>query len=373
MASTADDLFFKAVFEFFFTAPSSGSSAWYKDKRHVAAIVDAVAAQPLFAECKLAGPEDKQKPFSGVEAAKKLVANGRNDVTYLQDGPDEARQVMVRLEPWDESLTLKIWCGGAALQRHRQTLLDQLSQILAAVRGHFAGLAGLGFGYAYPVHDLANGFDYPRPRPPREHSSIQIYSVVEYLDLAFHRSGHGEAAPDGIAALLGEPLPDFAKKLERDELVELRFAADPGDEADLSRGASAHELWLASHLPTRVEGGYNALGDLIERVVGDERPEQPLTLYSPTSELGYKAVVVLPGGKAEEGAWAAAASVVASGKLADGRPVRAVKLIVPLRDQALATSAAAKRAGFAGVLYPDDSGRYWDPDPPGQWLTPPRP
>jgi hypothetical protein len=31
----------------------------------------------------------------------------------------------------------------------------------------------------------------------------------------------------------------------------------------------------------------------------------------------------------------------------------------------------AKQAGFDSVLYPDDQGVFWNPDPPGVWLTPP--
>lgn len=370
-ATNPDDLFLKAVFEFSFAAPSP----WYKDKQRVGGLVDAVAKLALFSELRLAGPEDKQKPFTGVEAARKLVANGRADVTYLQDGPDESRLAMVRIEPSEASLTLKVWCGGDVLQRQRATLLDQLSQLVREVREQLTGLAGLAYGYAYPVHDRMAGFVYPRPRPPRRHQSIQIYSVVEYLDLAFHRSGHADAALDGIEALLGEPLPEFATRREAGDLVELRWVADPGDEAELQRGATAHELWLATHLPTRIDAGFNAMGDAPERVVGDEAPQPPLTLYSPTSELGYKAVVVMPGpggGKIEQGAWAAASSALAAGQLPDGQPLRAVKLIVPLRAQALATSARAKAAGFAAVLYPDDDGRYWDPDPPGLWAIPPR-
>ena len=384
MSDPTDDLFLKAVLQFEFVTPSgtSGTSgtasgaaaAWYKDRKLVAGLVDAVAAQPLFSECTLAGPEDEQRPFSGVEAAKKLVASGKDDVTYLQDGPDETRQVMVRIAPFDGSLTLKIWCGGAALQRHRATLFDQLAAILAAVLSQLAGKAGLAHGYVFPVHDRMAGFDYPRPRPPRRHASIQIYSVVEYFDLAFHRSAHPDAALDGVTALLAAELPAFARRVQAEgsEIVEVRFADDAGDEAQLQRGASAHEIWLSAQLPTRIDGGHNELGDAVERMIGDEAAQPPLTLYSPQSGVGYKAVLVLPDGKLERTAWDAAVAVLAAGALPDGQPVGALKIIAPTRRHALRIAEQVKQAGFAAVLYPSDDGRIWNPDPPGQWVSPPR-
>ena len=366
-----EDLFLKAVFEFeFFSA-----GPWYKDRELVAGIVTAVARLPLFAEFTLAGPEDRQKPFSGVEAATALMANGTDDVTYLQDGPDETRTAMVRIAPSDNSLTLKIWCGGAVLQRHRATLLDQLSQVIRDILGQFTGVAGLAYGYAFPVHDRANGFSYPRPRPPQRHASIQIYSVVEYFDLAFHRSTHAEAALDGVEALLSGEAPECARWLsvEGSDLVEVRFVEDAGDEAGLQRGASAHEVWLSTHLPTRIDGGYNALGDAVERVGGDETPAPPLTLYSASSGIGYKAVMVSPEGAIERDAWDEAAEVLAAGQISGDRPVGAVKLIVPARRHALQIAAEAGKAGFAAVLYPDDEGRFWNPDPPGRWIGSPKP
>jgi hypothetical protein len=191
---------------------------------------------------------------------------------------------------------------------------------------------------------------------------------VDYLDLTFHRSGHPDAGLDGVEALLGGPIPEFVERAEVDGLCVLRWTKDPGDEAQLMRGASAHEVWIAAHLPTRIDGPYNQLGDCGEELAGDEAVRKPLTLYSPTSQIGYKAVLVLPDGGIEPGAWSDAANVLAAGTLPSGEVVDQVKLIVPTRALALQIAGRAKSAGFAAVMYPTDDGQYWDPDPPGLWI-----
>ncbi|HRC59144.1 MAG TPA: hypothetical protein PKU97_24645, partial [Kofleriaceae bacterium] len=222
MSSEWDDLFLKAVFEIAFfpdEAQPHVALAWYQDRSYVQQLVDAVAELPLFTEFRLAGPEGEQRAFSGVEEAKRLVATGRDDTVYLQDGPDDERLAMVRIEPSAGSLTLKIWCGGAVLQRHRATLFDQLTQVISRIRAQLAGKAGVQFGFAYPVHDLELGFTYPRPRPPRRHPSIQIYSVMDFFDLTFHRSGHEDAGLDGVRALLGSERPAFVTQSEAEGLV----------------------------------------------------------------------------------------------------------------------------------------------------------
>ena len=55
----------------------------------------------------------------------------------------------------------------------------------------------------------------------------------------------------------------------------------------------------------------------------------------------------------------------------DGTPVAAVRVIVPLRHHAFEIAEQARAAGIDGVLYPDDDGDLWNPDPPGAWRTPP--
>lgn len=369
MPPAADDLFLKLVLELAFHQ----RAAWYRDRALVNALIDALAAAPLFTELRVAGPDEDLRPFASVEAARKALVTGRDDTMVLQDTVGPARRAVVRLEPDDSALTVKVWLGGPVLERQRASALDQLVALTRRLRAALAGKAGLAYGFAYPVHDREGGFAYPRARPPRRHPSLQLGSVLDLFDLAFHRSQHADAAQDGVDALLGAELPSFVHRDEADDLVALRWVDDPGDEEQLGRGAAAHAQWMSAQLPTRVEGGYNAVGDRAEDLPGDEHQVEPLTLYSPSAELGYKAVLVLPDGAVEAHAWTTACQVLAAGQLADGELVRELRLITPTRAHALALAPRAKAQGFAAVLYPDDDGQLWDPDPPGAWLGPPHP
>lgn len=367
----ANDLFLKMVLQFAFHPDPKKPDRpveWYRKREHVHAMVDAIARVPLFRELKVAGPDDELEPFATVDAAKKLMATGKDDQRLMQDQPERGYSVMVQVTPSEGSLELQVWCGRAALERHHATILDQMIAIAIDVRTHLQKIAGLQLGYIYPVHASTGRFPYPRPRPPRKHPSIQVSSIVDLIDLTFHRSDHEDAAGEGAAQLAASALPSFAKRSEKDGLVVIRWVDDAGDDEQLRRGASAHEVWIAEHLPTRVDGPYNELGDVAEK---GQTAKPPLTLYSPSTKTGYKAVVVFPDGKVEESAWNEARSVMKAGKLPDGSPVSSVKIVVPLRALTFAIRERARKEGFAAVLYPSDDGYFWDPDPPGSWIGPP--
>jgi hypothetical protein len=368
MAAESDDLYIKAVLQFAFAKPGR----WYRKKETLHAILDVIAGQPMFGELTAAGPDDKLVPFSGVAAAKKLISTGKSGTYLLDDGQDYDRHVLVQFDIEDDALGVQIWCGRDALARHRASILDQTTAVARGVRAVLSGQAGLRYGFAYPIHEDEGGFEYPRPRPPREHGAIQVYSVLELLDLDFHHSSHPEAETAGVEALAAAELPSYASRTTEGGLCVIRWVDDAGDESQLMRGASAHEAWMGAHLETWIDGPYNELGDCRELREGvEQRP--PLTMYSPVKRVGYKAVVVLPNGKLENPAWKIAVDIARSKQLPDGAPVDQVKIVVPLRRLALQVHDTAIRAGIAAVLYPSDDGEFWDPDPPGSWSMPPRP
>jgi hypothetical protein len=373
MAPLSEHFFIWAILEFAFhpDAKKPGKPVqWYKDRSIVEGIVDAVARQPLFAELKLAGPDGEVTKFKNVGEAKKLVATGTDDGVALQD-VDGARKAVVRIAPSDGSMEIRIRIGGAPLGRQHKTILDQIAAIATDVRAQLDGSAGLQFGYAFPIDQRSNVFEYPRPRPPREHATITVSSVLDLIDLTFHRSKHRDAAGEGAERLAKSELPAFAKRTEKDGLVVIRWASDAADLKDLARGAAAHEEWIGQHLPTSVLPGFNELGDGLEPR-GDVQPRPPLTLYAKDTKTGYKAVLVLPDGRVEDTAWNDAKKILKAGKLADGAAVKRVKIVVPLREHTFAIRDRARKEGFAGVVYPDDDGEFWDTDPPGSWAGPPR-
>lgn len=373
MAAISEHFFIWAILEFAFHADPKKPGKpvqWYKDRKYVQGIVDALSRQPFFKELKLAGPDGEAVKFKTVEEAKKLTATGTDDGVALQD-VDGPRKAVFRIAPSDGSMEIRIRIGGAPLARHQKTILDQITALATEVRAQLDGVAGLQFGYAFPIDQRSNVFEYPRPRPPREHASITVSSVLDLIDLTFARSKHPDAAGEGAERLAKSELPPVAKRTEKDGLVVIRWASDAGDLKDLARGAAAHETWIGQHLPTSILPGFNELGDAIEPR-GAVEPRPPLTLYAKDTKTGYKAVLVLPGGGLEDSAWNDAKKILQAGKLRDGAPVKQVKIVVPLREHTFAIRDRARKEGFAGVLYPDDDGEFWDTDPPGSWAEPPR-
>jgi len=76
-----------------------------------------------------------------------LVATGKEASTQLQSTNDEdgTPDVKVRFNPLEGNLAIKISVGGAALARHRATIIDQLATAgtqLRAALGH-CGLIGV--------------------------------------------------------------------------------------------------------------------------------------------------------------------------------------------------------------------------------------
>lgn len=360
-----DDLIVKLELAFAFHPKVERGGPWYRDRALRAGLSDALTRQPLLAQVRVGGSELRRGPLADARQARAILAGGGGDVRELQDR-DSSPRTLIRVQPSDTDLVIKIWCGGAALERHRSTLLDQMIATAKDVRSLLEDRAGLLHGFAYPVRDSEGGFDYPRPRPPRVHDTIPIYSVLDFVDLTFHRSGHADASSSGAESLAASELPSFVRRQAHAGLVTIRWVDDAGDVSQLERGATAHEQWLAEHLQTRIDGPYDELGDLYERR-GPVEPRAPLTLYSTRTRVGYEAVPVTPEGAVDGVAWRVAREVLRARKLPDGSPVEQVKLVAPNRQLALTLLDQARAEGFAAVLYPADDGAFWDPDPPGRW------
>ncbi|MBX3186518.1 MAG: hypothetical protein KF819_05865 [Labilithrix sp.] len=361
----------KVKFQFYRASRKTAkSSAWFKQKEHLAAVVDAFAKLPLFADLTVAGvwERDDYRPFKNTSAAKALVATGRDEGTMLRsavEGPD----LTIMFMPSDDALDLTLSCSRALLGKHRDTIVEQYIEATRGARGALAKSAGVLLAYVFPAYRVSRKFSYPRPRPPRRHPGIPMHAVVDLIDLRFHGSKHADAQPDEARALTSATPPAPARRIENDELVVVQWAKN-ASEAELQRAASEREVWFSAQLPTLIDHGFNEQGDELEDR-GKTEPRPPLTLYSAKRRIGYKAVLVLPDGSVEPHAWNQAKRVLEKKALADGSPVDDVKIVVPLREHAFMIADEAKKAGFGGVLYPSDDGRFWNPDPPGMWRTPP--
>jgi len=212
--------------------------------------------------------------------------------------------------------------------------------------------------------DLSEGWlatergDYPRPRPPRS-SQWRLDAVSHYFGQRWMRRTGKGALLDG---LLREPLaPGASRELDGDAVL-LAFAGDLRDEAAVARARAAHEQWISRIVPTEPARGWNAEGDRLVVPAGAQ-PLAPLTLYDPDTKVGYKAIVVQPDGSVDEEIWAELLAILQRGALPDGAPLASIRLIVPVRDNALALHDRAIAAGFEMVTYPRGQGVFWQVHP----------
>ena len=372
MAADDEALELKLQLKFVFYPPAKKAGKaqpWFKEKKHLDGVVDAFTELPLFKEVKLAGPDDKQKAFKNDAALKGLVVIGRDDWTSMQSSDDTRPDLKFLFQPSDEELDIKVRCSRGVLEKHSDTIIEQYIAATRQASESLRAAAGLASGYVAPAYRVSGKFAYPRPRPPRRSGSTPMHAVVDFIDLKFHGSKQEGAEPEFARAMTAAPPPTPARRTEKNDLVVIQWAKS-ADEAALQKAASEHESWISKQVTTPLEAGFNDLGDRIEdRGKAEARP--PLTLYSASRRIGYKAVVVFPDGSIEPHAWNQAKMVLKDKATTDGSPVDAVKIVVPLREHVFTIAEEAKNAGFSGVLYAGNDGQFWDPNPAGMWLSDP--
>jgi hypothetical protein len=342
---------------------------WLGDRARRKALGDAIFAVPLLRDGLKVGKADDDD-FAPITAATGPAILGTSGDT-LADFKDreEAEDLFVRVQLGEPKVELTIKISNAAVARHHETVLDDLTALGRAVWHALHGVAGLDVGWVR-ADFTGRPFPYPRPRPPRQSNNYPARSIITFLDRAFHATDHPYARRSDPEKLT-EPAPAAPATITNDgDLAIVRWARTLSED-DLLAAATGHDAWIADRVATTLVDGFNDLGDLRE-VRGTVKPAPPLTFYSSKWRVGYKAVLVEPDGSIEPSAWDEAAQIAKSKRLPDGTPVDSVRIVVPLREHVFVVADRAKQAGFDAVLYPDDKGQFWDPDPPGTWSTPPR-
>jgi hypothetical protein len=197
---------------------------------------------------------------------------------------------------------------------------------------------------------------YPRPHPPRT-STWQLDAVCHMIGQRRLRRSPEDSAV--LAGLLTSPLPPTAtRSIDGDALV-LMFERNLRDVDAVARARAAHEQWISQIVPTEPARGWNAEGDRLV-IPGELAPHEPLTLYDAAARVGYKAIVVQPDGSVDEDIWRTMQHVAAQKRLPDGTRVDSVRLIVPVRQNALAIHDRAIADGFEMVTYPAGTARvFW--------------
>jgi hypothetical protein len=358
--AVSNDLHLTTFLRFFSRLDKNDDSiSWLKDRARAKALVESILTSPLFAGIARGRAEDDDFTSVTLTQAVGLATTGRELLLEYNDRDDDG-ELSIALDLRDGLSTIQLEVSGALLASHAATAIDELIAIVQGCVRALAGAAGLSDG-RIQCHYAGRAFEFPRPRPPRENGRYPERSVVAFIDPAFHAT----------TAAFAPPPPSPAVMSESDGLVTVRWS-DSIDDAALVTGASEHVQWIVDRIDTDQQFGFNDLGDQIDDLSG-AKPRAPLTLYDAEYAIGYKAVVVLPDGTFEEDAWSQAKQVALARVLPDGTTVEAVRIIVPLRELALAVGAQAKAAGIDAVLYADGPGNFWNPDPPGLWRTPPRP
>ena len=217
-------------------------------------------------------------------------------------------------------------------------------------------------GTVYPI-DLG----YPARRPPVDHDFVRLGTLVDFFGPAWL----GEESAEVAKVVLEAELPEGVSRIRDDELVVLRWARDLKTAEDLAHACMRQEDFWRAHVDMTIEGGWNAEGD--RSVYPDAlEPGAPFTLVDRAQRTGYRAVVVMPDGTLDGASWSDIAQLTAMTQLADGTPIERVRLIVPVRENAVEITPRARELGVDAVLYKDGD-TLWNPVPPGNWRDGPKP
>ncbi|MFO0642486.1 MAG: hypothetical protein U0183_24870 [Polyangiaceae bacterium] len=334
---------------------------WYEDAELVAQMATLVTEAPFAASLTHAGKYAAPRALKQPAAFASVVAKRKPGSFQALDAKDEQRAtVRVSLDIDASGLAVTMLVGAEAYRRSARTLLDEVTSIgLGLCERMRPRGAGLSVGYAHP---MARGiYDYPKLRPPVSHLRLETTAIVEILDPAFHLTEHDDALGADVGALAEAPVPPGVRRTLHGDLTVTRWVDDLTDDRAVARAAGRHEAWMAGVVAVKRSDAYSPRGDKRVRVRKSERA--PFTFYDAQTAAGYKAILVDPDGSPDAAAWDEMVTLAASAP----HDVKAVWLVVPLREHALGLTARARGAGLAGVLFPEGE-HLWDPRPLGLWL-----
>ena len=215
--------------------------------------------------------------------------------------------------------------------------------------------------------------DYPRPAPSHPSATWRLGALDSYFGRTWHLAEATRSA--ALAAIESAPLPPDAARTVDGDVVRVAFKADLHDRASIATARSHSEAWLgplvadaepAEPVESVADGASAGAG---EHADGDRRidianpaPHDPLTLYDADEQVGYKAMVVEPPYDIDEDVYEEMIQILAAGRLPDGTPVKQIRLIFPVRSDALTMHSRVTAEGFEMALYPAD-GTFWQVDP----------
>jgi hypothetical protein len=294
-------------------------------------------------------------PLPSFEALDELVKSGDNQALFMFAGSQDDPDALVHITITRMSVDIGIGTISSAISpefRERISMWMQ-SWSLSLAELH-CRLSSAVFG--------PPGNDYPRPRPPRRHDFWQMGALDLYLGRSWH--AQSEERRQVLETIKTAPIPASARRTSEGDIVRIAFEVDLHDAAAVSATRRAQEDWLTPLVPAELERGWNELGDRMAVVVRPAEKE-PFTFYDPRYLVGYKAMIVDPeSGEIDEEMWAELRKIARDGKAPDGTELKGVRLIFPVRENALAMHARAIADGFEMATYPGNPGIFWQVNPP---------
>ncbi|HSN26930.1 MAG TPA: hypothetical protein VLT45_11605 [Kofleriaceae bacterium] len=196
--------------------------------------------------------------------------------------------------------------------------------------------------------------DYPRPGPPRQGTAWPLGNLDLYLGKRWH--GEHDPGKQVFERIRKAKLTAGVRRVDvSDDVMRIAFDCDLADAASVQSALVRGDSWLAPLVPTQITPGWNEHGD--QMVVASTLVErEPFTYFDEDENIGYWAV---DGGKVDEARWKKLAAIAKKGKLPDKTPVQAVRLVAPVRKQALALLQRAAADGFEMVTYPGGEDVFW--------------
>lgn len=344
---------------------------------HTGDVVDALAATALWSELTLVGaPRTRGRRFEGRAAIERALRGSVVLVSPRDGGTSLEREhshVRVTIEPQDGALAMTLMVRDAALERSGPKALTDVADAVAVLTTRWRSHAQLVEAWCHPFR-LGGEFRYPRARPPqRTHPFRPTGAIVDVLDAAFLGTPRTEAVRAATQAMVVATVPAGVTRTERDGVICLRWVDDPRDQRAVAAACGEHERWLLAIVPATRAPGWSPDGD--ERLDGHVEPGiAPFALVTHDTRdgrdlrHGYVEVEADDDGTITARAWEAVAPMARRRTLHDGTSLTEVRLLAPDRTTARVLVDRARDAGFDRVVYRDDGGALWDPDPPGPWL-----
>ncbi|HKE18151.1 MAG TPA: hypothetical protein VKB80_24910 [Kofleriaceae bacterium] len=328
--------------------------AWHRDQRLAARLLDALEPGGLWFDFALMSLDNEDdEPLDRARLAR-AAADGVAAIALRSASGQAAASITTH------GILVNLRLRTPPLGRRGKRILDGIIAWAGAAAGAAGDRARVESGAVYPI-DVS----YPARRPPLEHPLVRFGTLVDLLGLDWSR----QSLPRAAQAIASAPLPAGATRTRDGDMVVLRWVDDPGDPAELARGCMRQEDWWAAQVDARPRPGWNAAGDRCIVPTGLE-PRAPFTLFDAAEGVGYRAVVVMPDGALDGATWQELAQLAAMRRLDDGTPVNRVRLVVPVRDSAIAIAERARERGIDAVVYRGDDDVLWNVMPEGEWRPP---